>query len=47
MQHIQNHYYLSHTTINPNGIVPKGPLLDFSLPHDRARLPGKGIWGGS
>nr|WP_314481410.1 glutathione S-transferase family protein [uncultured Pseudomonas sp.] len=47
MQHIQNHYYLSHSTINPNGIVPKGPLLDFSLPHDRARLPGKGIWGGS
>ncbi|WP_060482945.1 glutathione S-transferase family protein [Pseudomonas sp. NBRC 111119] len=44
MEHIQKHYYLSHTNINPNGIVPKGPLQDFSQPHERARLPGKGIY---
>ena len=44
MEHIQKHYYMSHKTINPNGIVPKGPLQDFNLPHDRQRLPGKGIW---
>ncbi|MBJ9976506.1 glutathione S-transferase family protein [Pseudomonas sp. S75] len=44
MQHIQNHYYLSHKTINPNGIVPKGPQQDFDRPHDRERLPGKGIF---
>lgn len=44
MEHIQKHYYLSHKTINPNGIVPKGPLQEFGLPHDRERLPGKGIW---
>lgn len=25
--HIKSHYYASHTTINPTGIVPKGPLL--------------------
>ncbi|PNA00088.1 MULTISPECIES: glutathione S-transferase family protein [unclassified Pseudomonas] len=44
MEHIQKHYYMSHKTINPNGIVPKGPLQDFGLPHDRERLMGKGIW---
>ncbi|MGX7091524.1 glutathione S-transferase family protein [Hutsoniella sourekii] len=30
-QHIKDHYYKSHDTINPNGIVPSGPVLDFSL----------------
>ncbi|MCW2272188.1 MULTISPECIES: glutathione S-transferase family protein [Pseudomonas] len=44
-EHIQKHYYMSHKTINPNGIVPKGPLQDFAVEHDRERLPGKGIWG--
>src|SRR5690625_1859750 len=29
--HIKNHYYQSHDTINPTGIVPKGPELDWSL----------------
>jgi len=29
--HIQNHYYRSHKTINPNGIVPKGPAINLSL----------------
>lgn len=42
--HIQHHYYQSHTTINPTGIVPKGPHLNFERPHDRERLPGQGIW---
>jgi glutathionyl-hydroquinone reductase len=36
--HIKRHYYMSHTTINPTAIVPKGPLLDFGAAHDRARL---------
>ena len=44
MEHIQRHYYMSHKTINPNGIVPKGPLQDFGQAHDRERLVGKGIW---
>ncbi len=35
---IKAHYYGSHPTINPHGIVPIGPDVDFSLPHDRARL---------
>ncbi|MCU1758557.1 glutathione S-transferase family protein [Pseudomonas sp. 14P_8.1_Bac3] len=43
-EHIKNHYYGSHKTINPTGIVPKGPAQDFNAPHDRARLNGKGVW---
>jgi putative glutathione S-transferase len=37
MDHIKRHYYASHRHINPTGIVPKGPELDFTVPHDRAR----------
>ncbi|MBV6414247.1 MAG: glutathione S-transferase family protein [Xanthomonadales bacterium] len=29
MDHIKQHYYRSHPTINPNGIVPAGPILDL------------------
>ena len=29
--HIKHHYYGSHQTINPNRIVPFGPILDWSL----------------
>jgi len=36
--HIKRHYYESHTMINPTGIVPKGPIIDFTTPHDRRRL---------
>jgi putative glutathione S-transferase len=43
-QHIKNHYYGSHKTINPTGVVPKGPAQDFTVAHDRARLGGKGVW---
>ncbi len=37
MDHIKRHYYMSHRHINPTGIVPAGPELDFMAPHDRAR----------
>jgi putative glutathione S-transferase len=37
--HIKRHYYQSHRTINPSGIVPVGPELDFLAPHGRERLP--------
>jgi putative glutathione S-transferase len=37
MDHIKRHYYASHLHINPTGIVPKGPELDFTAPHDRSR----------
>lgn len=42
-QHIKHHYYGSHRTINPTGIVPLGPQQDFTGPHGRGHLPGKGI----
>lgn len=35
---IKTHYYGSHKTINPNGIIPKGPELDYSRRHDRDRF---------
>jgi putative glutathione S-transferase len=34
-QHIKQHYYGSHETVNPSGIVPKGPLIDWAEPHGR------------
>ena len=41
MRHIKAHYYGSHATINPTGIIPKGPEIDFSAPHDRDRFTAK------
>lgn len=41
MAHIKQHYYRSHSTINPTGIVPVGPELDLERPHGREIL-GKG-----
>ncbi len=38
MRHIKDHYYRSHKTINPTGIVPVGPELELEKAHDRARL---------
>jgi glutathionyl-hydroquinone reductase len=38
MAHIKGHYYESHLTINPTGIVPLGPLIDLSAPHGRERM---------
>jgi putative glutathione S-transferase len=35
MPHIKSHYFRSHTHINPFGIVPDGPALDFEAPHGR------------
>jgi glutathionyl-hydroquinone reductase len=37
-RHIKGHYYGSHRTINPCGIVPVGPRIDFMTPHGRERL---------
>lgn len=38
MVHIKGHYYQSHLTINPTGIVPMGPAIDLDGPHGRERL---------
>ncbi len=37
-KHIKEHYFKSHKTINPTGIVPSGPELDLSTPHNRSKL---------
>lgn len=39
LMHIKRHYYQSHTMINPTGVVPVGPQIDYRLPHGRERLP--------
>jgi putative glutathione S-transferase len=35
--HIKRHYYGSQRRVNPTGIVPRGPILDFRAPHGRDR----------
>ncbi len=37
-EHIKTHYYASHKTINPTGVVPLGPEQDFGVAHDRERF---------
>ena len=32
--HIKRHYYMSHRSVNPKGIVPVGPEIDFDEPVD-------------
>lgn len=34
-KHIKTHYFTSHLFINPTGIIPKGPEIDFDAPHNR------------
>ena len=38
MDHIKTHYYASHKTINPTGVVSAGPELDLTQPHGRGAL---------
>lgn len=33
--HIAHHYYRSHPDVNPSGIVPIGPDIDWTAPHGR------------
>lgn len=35
--HIKQHYFGSHPSVNPTGIVALGPAIDFDAPHDRGR----------
>lgn len=37
-RHIKHHYYRSHKTINPTGVVPMGPVLDLDSPHGREAI---------
>ena len=36
--HIKRHYYMTHDKLNPSRIVPKGPIIDWNAPHERAQL---------
>ena len=44
--HIRYGYWTSMRHLNPNGIVPAGPLVDFAAPHGRERL-GSAVEGGN
>ncbi len=37
---IKRHYYQAQGWINPAGIVPKGPYVNWLEPHGRDRMPG-------
>jgi glutathionyl-hydroquinone reductase len=37
VDHVKRIYYVGLNEINPNGIAPKGPDINFDLPHDRDR----------
>lgn len=37
-EHIKGHYYQSHDSINPTGVVPVGPVQNFDQPHQRGQL---------
>jgi putative glutathione S-transferase len=38
IDHIKRHYYGSQRQVNPTGIVPIGPVIDFTAQHDRNRF---------
>lgn len=38
MDHIKDHYYWSHESINPTRIIPKGPAFDLMTSHNRDRF---------
>lgn len=41
MDYIKAHYYGSHETINPTGVIPTGPLLDFTAEHHREKFAAR------
>ena len=38
LPHIKQHYFCSHRHLNPSGLVPIGPDIDFDAPPDRQHL---------
>lgn len=38
LDYTKAHYYGSHDTINPNGIIPLGPIQNFNQTHNRNRF---------
>jgi putative glutathione S-transferase len=45
LERIKADYY-GLANVNPSRIVPIGPEVDLTKPHDREKLAGKGIWEG-
>ncbi len=41
MGHIKEHYYTTHTDINPKKIIAVGPDLNLEKPHNRDKLSGE------
>lgn len=41
LDYTKAHYYGSHDTINPSGIIPLGPIQNFNQPHNRNRFDKK------
>lgn len=39
VDHIKRHYYMTHDKLNPTRIVPQGPIVDWTAPHQRGALP--------
>lgn len=37
LEHIRHHYYCSHKTINPSGVISVGPAFNWDEPHGRDR----------
>jgi putative glutathione S-transferase len=35
---IKKHYYASQLMVNPTGIIPRGPEINYDLPHGRDQL---------
>ncbi|XVQ12922.1 glutathione S-transferase family protein [Spirillospora sp. CA-255316] len=38
LDQIKRHYYETQRMVNPSGVVPRGPLIDWDEPHGRERL---------
>jgi putative glutathione S-transferase len=38
MDHIKAHYYTSHSSINPTGVIPTGPKINYEEAHNRNRF---------
>ena len=38
IEHIKDHYYGSHESINPTRVVPLGPEIDYFAPHGREAM---------
>ena len=45
--HIKRHYYMTHPELDPTRIVPKGPEVNWTLPHGRDRLSHVEVAGAS